>query len=66
MAVFGEVVLFLLGLYILVYGALACFWAAGMSGDNKNLFALVIPICVGGGLIYLAIHYGPIVISIGT
>lgn len=64
MAIIGEIVVFLLGLAIIFVGVFASLVSSAFSG-NKELVFIPIPVCIGGYLIYLAIHYGPITISIG-
>jgi len=65
MAVFGEVILFLLGLFIFVVGIILSLAASTFSGNKRELSWMLIPACVGACIMYAAIHYGPIVLSIG-
>ncbi|BBK09408.1 hypothetical protein [Klebsiella phage 05F01] len=64
MAVFGELVAILIGLFIMLGGLISVYGMVMFSGASK--WNLAIPIFSGSLIIWAAIHYGPIVISVGV
>lgn len=64
MAVFGELVAILIGLFILLGGLISLYGMVMFAGASKGY--LFVPVFIGSLIIWVAIHYGPIVISIGT
>lgn len=64
MAVFGELVAILIGLFILLGGLISVYGMVIFSGVSK--WYSFVPIFIGSLIIWVAIHYGPILISIGT
>lgn len=64
MAVFGELVAILIGVFILLGGLISVYGMVMFTGASK--WSLAIPIFIGSLIIWAAVHYGPIVISIGV
>ena len=62
MAIFGTIVLFLFGIWVLVTGTVCAYAAAAFSG--KGFSFMLFPLAVGGAILYLACKYGAFSLSV--
>lgn len=58
MAVLGEIILFCFGLFVFIAGTITFGAACAFSG--KGGWAVLVPMVIGGFIMWLAVHYGPI------
>ena len=61
MAVIGEIIVLIVGALCLLISFMACMFSTANKMDGETVFFFF----VGAILIFLAIHYGPITVSVG-
>lgn len=63
MALFGEIVTIVIGLFFIIgVGMLLPIMAA--FGQSYEKWLLLIPLCLGVFILWAGIHYGPLVMSV--
>jgi len=62
MAVFGEIIIVLAGLFIFLWSAFVAYFVSKLQQVG---YFFLLPMILGAVLMWVGIHYGPITVGVG-